>query len=103
RSDGVHRDLRSLPTRRSSDLAALAADAVLSALARGDVVATGYAEARRSTFRDKAALCLLIQGFLGARPLLDYAVARIASRPEIEDRKSTRLNSSHVKISYAVF
>lgn len=73
--EGIFRALRG---------AALAADAVLSALARGDVVATGYAEARRSTFRDKAALCLLIQGFLGARPLLDYAVARIASRPEIE-------------------
>src|SRR5690606_39882847 len=29
--------------------------------------------------------------------------ARHASRPEEEDRKSTRLNSSHVKISYAVF
>src|SRR5690606_40307416 len=26
-----------------------------------------------------------------------------AARAEIEDRKSTRLNSSHVKISYAVF
>src|SRR5690606_8354472 len=30
------------------------------------------------------------------KPLLDYIVPRI-------DRKSTRLNSSHVKISYAVF
>src|SRR5690606_40887833 len=28
---------------------------------------------------------------------------RIASARVIEDRKSTRLNSSHVKISYAVF
>src|SRR3712207_8778130 len=26
-----------------------------------------------------------------------------ASQPEIEDRKSTRLNSSHANISYAVF
>src|SRR5438270_6201498 len=30
---------------------------------------------------------------------LDY----LAGRPEIEDRKSTRLNSSHSQISYAVF
>src|SRR5690606_41258782 len=27
----------------------------------------------------------------------------VATLPEAEDRKSTRLNSSHVKISYAVF
>src|SRR5204862_1370319 len=26
-----------------------------------------------------------------------------ARRPEVQDRKSTRLNSSHVEISYAVF
>src|SRR5690606_32662362 len=31
------------------------------------------------------------------------ALARILSRPDLQDRKSTRLNSSHVKISYAVF
>src|SRR5690606_40051804 len=28
---------------------------------------------------------------------------RVGTAPEIRDRKSTRLNSSHVKISYAVF
>src|SRR5690349_23680696 len=28
---------------------------------------------------------------------------RRADRPALEDRKSTRLNSSHVEISYAVF
>src|SRR5690349_22840946 len=28
---------------------------------------------------------------------------RHAQRPELQDRKSTRLNSSHVEISYAVF
>jgi len=75
--EGIFRALRG---------AALAADALVSALARGDTVATGYADARRAAFRDKAALCLLIQGFLGARPLLDYALARIAERPDIEAR-----------------
>src|SRR5438874_227896 len=30
-------------------------------------------------------------------------VAKILTLPLIEDRKSTRLNSSHVEISYAVF
>src|SRR3989442_7816823 len=28
---------------------------------------------------------------------------RIQEHPKLEDRKSTRLNSSHVRISYAVF
>src|SRR5438034_11665640 len=31
------------------------------------------------------------------------AAGRIASRDEVGDRKSTRLNSSHTVISYAVF
>src|SRR2546427_3401426 len=31
------------------------------------------------------------------------ALARMLPRPEQEDRKSTRLNSSHSQISYAVF
>src|SRR5690606_41422322 len=35
-----------------------------------------------------------------AQPAADHGVARSAHR---RDRKSTRLNSSHVKISYAVF
>src|SRR3989442_8331253 len=32
-----------------------------------------------------------------------HRVERLASRPDAKDRKSTRLNSSHVRISYAVF
>src|SRR3712207_8288651 len=31
------------------------------------------------------------------------AEARVAGQPLLEDRKSTRLNSSHANISYAVF
>src|SRR5206468_9158503 len=38
---------------------------------------------------------------MGLRPLFDDHVARLAS--EGLDRKSTRLNSSHDQISYAVF
>src|SRR6266568_5355537 len=36
----------------------------------------------------------------GARPLLDWVEAELLG---VEDRKSTRLNSSHSSISYAVF
>src|SRR5690625_5394526 len=42
----------------------------------------------------------------GARVVIawDAAVAKLREQPaDIEDRKSTRLNSSHVAISYAVF
>src|SRR5437763_3538405 len=50
----------------------------------------------------------LLDGFLAARPLLLQAPGgTFAGRPDlpprIADRKSTRLNSSHRCISYAVF
>src|SRR6266511_5558977 len=37
------------------------------------------------------------------RPVVSVGHDGIAFRGDLEDRKSTRLNSSHVKISYAVF
>src|SRR5690606_40401134 len=41
----------------------------------------------------------------GDRSLRDNRRGQLAEQPEVRavDRKSTRLNSSHVKISYAVF
>src|SRR5690606_40477170 len=36
-------------------------------------------------------------------PLAGWAIAQLLGLPPALDRKSTRLNSSHVKISYAVF
>src|SRR5690606_40010465 len=48
----------------------------------------------------------LVAGFIvkvfGFRASLIYQMIRDARKPKT-DRKSTRLNSSHVKISYAVF
>src|SRR5207253_11081225 len=75
-----HRHLHSFPTRRSSDLVDLR-------------VPDGGARAhRRHDFRP----CL-------EHPR-DRRVGRHAVRAVIlRDRKSTRLNSSHVAISYAVF
>src|SRR5437868_15353957 len=72
--DGNHRDLPSFPTRRSSDLARSAGCG-----ARGQGTSATLPE----------------------KPLLRFygGIARTATR----DRKSTRLNSSHVSISYAVF
>src|SRR5690606_41847250 len=87
----AHRALPPFPTRRSSDLATPVA-----------VGATGR--------RGGLPLGLHLLEQLPARRLLDEPAADGHKRPEQQpgrpadlDRKSTRLNSSHVKISYAVF
>src|SRR5690606_39721867 len=96
-SRGHPRDLHSFPTRRSSDLI----------------------RARRGTW-EASTLQLFVERIHprwmggGRREMLilqgsrvikagDEALAKSASRDAHLDRKSTRLNSSHVKISYAVF
>src|SRR5690606_41472654 len=73
---GDRRHLRSFPTRRSSDLVRqqAAGRVELTAAIRGDA----------------------------QRSLAERRAPGIAVTHE-QDRKSTRLNSSHVKISYAVF
>src|SRR5690606_40300755 len=54
-----------------------------------------------------AAVILAIRGTLGHRPINPSTVAYsndgLLNTLALKDRKSTRLNSSHVKISYAVF
>src|SRR5947209_10505455 len=70
---GDHRDLHSFPTRRSSDL--------LLAAPRGSRSGDGVALVRLRAVRR------------GAPP----------DERRAADRKSTRLNSSHANISYAVF
>src|SRR5690349_9249359 len=71
--DGHHRALHSFPTRRSSDLAR---------------PVVGGVEAEPA---------------LQALPGHPRAGRPQEPHPEARDRKSTRLNSSHVEISYAVF
>src|SRR3712207_7982574 len=60
-----------------------------------DPVARGDAEALEDV---REAADLAVEHLVGEDPL----VARLAL-PEDRDRKSTRLNSSHANISYAVF
>src|SRR5699024_11772349 len=98
-----HRDLSSLPTRRSSDLEKLLLHT--DALRLPD---------------DRYTLRLSMQDQAGNRSeqTLAFQVNRHGSQfslsqepfviqernvSQVEDRKSTRLNSSHVSISYAVF
>src|SRR5436305_11413718 len=74
------RDLHSFPTRRSSDLQSARARNVGAARLRHAHVAAGG-----------------LQRGVGARHIIR------SKEPHPRDRKSTRLNSSHVRISYAVF
>src|SRR5436309_13359089 len=80
--NGNLRDLHSFPTRRSSDL----------------VVIIFSGPAKRAVLQNMHEIQDIIRQFTGARL---SAVERHVDIPG--DRKSTRLNSSHVKISYAVF
>src|SRR5688500_19539403 len=78
-----HRDLHSFPTRRSSDLPGL------STLVRaGDLLRLGDQDL----------------GLADRRKVDQPAIERhCAAAFLLRDRKSTRLNSSHLVISYAVF
>src|SRR5436309_7537256 len=79
----VHRDLHSFPTRRSSDLCA-------------SVISTGGAP--------RASTVPLIETAPVESEETSWMRQWNAGSPSASlDRKSTRLNSSHVKISYAVF
>src|SRR5690606_41222664 len=98
-SSGDHRHLRSFPTRRSSDLGfeprhECACQPLIARVAYDVVNAVSDGDLRRAV----------------PAPVIDdqpfhLVEARYRSRrsPRRTDRKSTRLNSSHVKISYAVF
>src|SRR5690606_41981685 len=90
-----HRELHSFPTRRSSDLAETGADGVEAAA--WDSVTVTAVDATASS----------VTVGTDADPALSGCAARVdgAAQPlrAGSDRKSTRLNSSHVKSSYAVF
>src|SRR5699024_12737703 len=82
---GPHRELPSFPTRRSSDLGADDA---------GPHLAVGVLGAHGGKQRDAHKVFVPV----------DVVVALFhKKRLPAQDRKSTRLNSSHVSISYAVF
>src|SRR5207245_11222956 len=89
------RVLHSFPTRRSSDLAAsLALATAMALLAR-----IGFHVGKWITNFGSAAT-LIVLGTLVFMPMFNSLHAGTAP---FRDRKSTRLNSSHGSISYAVF
>src|SRR5690606_40391688 len=96
-SSCAHRALHPFPTRRSSDLRspALVAMPRYRVLIADNMSAEGLAPlARDSRFE-----LVQMNGLKGE----ELARAIEPCDAVIVDRKSTRLNSSHVKISYAVF
>src|SRR5690606_41736196 len=94
---GPDRHLHSFPTRRSSDLRREEARATKEDVRGGD-----RGGARRSPPGEGTRSALASRS--GALPRVPSMARRGGDRERDEgDRKSTRLNSSHVKISYAVF
>src|SRR5690606_42159308 len=96
----VHLNLHSFPTRRSSDL--FGTTALAFGVTLGFTQLAAFALVLQSSGRPDVAVW---------HPLRIIDVVNAAMSVEIfpasnfvmTDRKSTRLNSSHVKISYAVF
>src|SRR5688500_20069858 len=89
----THLLLDSFPTRRSSDLVARVGDV------QGRIEEVEPFEKERTLFgeEDREAS---IDGDLG---YVRFDLREVGVEGEVEDRKSTRLNSSHLVISYAVF
>src|SRR5699024_11590531 len=96
-SSGGHRDLHSFPTRRSSDLGRLGALCCWEHLQPLSKYAM-YAQNEQVHVAAWPSFSL----YDPFAPALGWEVNNAASRV-YADRKSTRLNSSHVSISYAVF
>src|SRR5690606_39839154 len=98
RPAGALRDLPPLPTRRSSDLHGRPAR--LNPFDKE----TDMARAQGA----RARMALAFETTYGTPPgsgytRMPFASATLGAEQPLLDRKSTRLNSSHVKISYAVF
>src|SRR5207253_4074710 len=94
---GHQRDLHSFPTRRSSDLNLEA----LETLVRVSGMAVELLSVARPTPKrvSEPAPAATPEAQPSYLPTSEYAQPTTTQ----EDRKSTRLNSSHVAISYAVF
>src|SRR5690606_41543196 len=97
------RDLRSFPTRRSSDLSETLAEAALNKL-HFDVAYFASTNIKEIELYSDSPIRVDVDWDLpqvtGARMSMNILSGEEFS---FSDRKSTRLNSSHVKISYAVF
>src|SRR5205814_8176099 len=94
----AHRDLHAFPTRRSSDLSASGSSAHGRRSSRRR--STSSSRSPRIDGVGRSARRRLLVGV--GQPALPLAARGRGDRMD-RDRKSTRLNSSHLGISYAVF
>src|SRR5690606_42151940 len=97
-SAGVHRALPSFPTRRSSDLPYPQSDRLVMLADRN--VDGSPMDVAHGTHVEVEARSRTFEALAVAR---SWQPALAGVGESERDRKSTRLNSSHVKISYAVF
>src|SRR5690606_41554753 len=92
----ARRALHSFPTRRSSDLTASSVnDFVWKGMNIFYLYKDNVPSLANDAFNSDEAYANYLNGFSNPRDLFESVIH--------QDRKSTRLNSSHVKISYAVF
>src|SRR5690625_393365 len=77
----------------------------LAAWAAENLTADERAKTTMYTTGEHCPMCAAAHGWVGLGPIVYLSSAKQLGEwlEEIEDRKSTRLNSSHVAISYAVF
>src|SRR5690606_40458884 len=94
---------RAFPTRRSSDLSSAAR--VQASQDRGDLTSDVFQPLHSLKGSGRSHCGVPARGYNAPRISTTSHGAEDAETtvPEVRDRKSTRLNSSHVKISYAVF
>src|SRR5205085_6567061 len=98
-----HRYLHSFPTRRSSDLEVLPAQVAIVD-AQGTIVWVNQAWSEFTSKHEEESSAFQVGGeFLAAAQSLTSTEGTSESQLLGGDRKSTRLNSSHSQISYAVF
>src|SRR5690606_41339772 len=98
----AYRRLHSFPTRRSSDLDVGEEAPVLLGLDPVRRLAEEVLGVGVLPLSDEVGV--VVPALIEAEAIGDVAVGdERAGREAVRDRKSTRLNSSHVKISYAVF
>src|SRR5690606_42166140 len=102
-SSGYYPDLQSFPTRRSSDLPSnLPLHAFQVMLPFGTMSPVKSVKLARAVYDRVPVLSQIFEDKYGQKLIALIADNGYNLTTNL-DRKSTRLNSSHVKISYAVF
>src|SRR5205085_12037072 len=93
----------SFPTRRSSDLLQLAFGAIIGEVGDGLAAVDGVDGGDRLDAELRGEELVLVDVDLGELDAFTGVIGDDFIEDGAKDRKSTRLNSSHSQISYAVF